>query len=95
MTYYYEVKEKLDKINNFKNFPIYDPLSDRNNFYLDIQKINSKSEIESVILLVIDPEIESENLKLSAYEDMYDCIMLLYKTYFFEADKKFLLALKK
>ena len=46
MTYYYEVKEKLDKekLGNNKNFPIYDPLKNRNNFYLDIQKQTQKAK---------------------------------------------------
>ena len=90
MTYYYEVKEKLDKVNNIKNFPIYDPLKNRNIFYLDIQIINSKSKVNSVILLVIEPEFEPEDLKLNFYEEIYDSIILLYKTYFFEDDNNFL-----
>ena len=90
MTYYYEVKEKLDKENNIKNFPIYDPLENRNNFYLDIQKTNSKSKGNSAILLVIDPEIEPEDLKLHIYDGIYDYIILLYKTYFFKTNKNFL-----
>ena len=97
MTYYYEVKEKFDKekldkekLGNIKNFPIYDPLKNRNNFYLDIQKTNSKSKGNSAILLVIEPFFEPEDLKLNLYEQMYDYIILLYKTHFFKADEKFL-----
>jgi hypothetical protein len=46
MTYIYEVKENIDlnKINNIKNFPIYDQLKNRNNFYLDIQKNKLKKQ---------------------------------------------------
>ena len=92
ITYYYEVKEKLElnKINNIKNFLIYDPLNDRNNFYLDIQKTNLKNNENSVILLVIDPVYETEDLKLDFYENMYNYIILLYKFNFFELDEKFL-----
>ena len=90
MTYYYEVKEKLDKVKNIKNFCIYDPLVNRNNFYLNIQETNLKSKENSAILLVIDPEIEPEDLNLDIYALICDYIIVLYKTYFFKADNGFL-----
>ena len=85
--YYFEIKEKRKDniINNLNYFPIYNPLTNRNDFYLDIHETGSKSDImNKVVFLVIDPLYEPEDLKLNLYENNYKYIILLYKTHFFE-----------
>ena len=85
--YYFEIKEKRKDniINNLKYFPIYNPLTNRNDFYLNIHETDSNNDvINKVVFLVIDPLYEPEDLKLNFYENSYKYIIFLYKTYFFE-----------
>ena len=91
ITYYFDIKEKndLNNIDRIKNFLLYDPLTNKNNLYLDIFKTNSKSDTNSVVFLIIDPSIEAEDLKLEFYKSLYKYIALLYQTYYFDIKDDF------
>ena len=90
ISYYFEIKENIDinNINKIKNYPLYNCLTNRNDFYLDIRETNTKNPIfDNAIFLVIDPVYEYEHLSLDSYKQSYKYIILLYKTYFFDVNQ--------
>ena len=90
IAYYFEIKENIDinNINKIKNYPLYNYLTNRNDFYLDIQEANSKNSIfDNAIFLVIDPVYAYEHLNLDLHKQSYKYIILLYKTYFFDVNQ--------
>ena len=91
ITYYFEIKEReinSNNIHNIKNFLLYNPKKNINDFYLNI--IETKSKIDDPIMLVIDPLYDREDLKLDIYEELHKYILILYKTYIFGNDENFL-----
>ena len=55
-----------------------------------LKMLKRLSKLFRPLVLVIDPEIEPEDLKLDIYNVICDYIILLYKTYFFKPNDNFL-----
>jgi len=92
ISYYYEIKEKKidsNNIHNIRNFLLYNPMTNINDFYLNIKETNYKKSEDS-IMLVIDPLYEEKDLKLDIYDCTHKYILLLYKTYNFDVNEDFM-----
>jgi len=85
ISYYYELK-KINAKNGIDKFPIYDPLNGKNNIYLYIRKTNCKKG--EILILIIDPLYEYENLDIKIYEKHYTYLILLFQGYYFDFSEK-------
>ena len=83
INYYFEIKGKKDLIQS-KNFPLYNPLTDKNDFLLSI--ITTKVKNNDILVFIVNPFIEYEQLNLDAHITLYNHIILLFQSYFFEYD---------
>ena len=89
ISYYFEIKKiKNGNKDNIKFFPLYNPITNRNDCYLEIQKTNCKKFISKAVFLLVDPNYEIEELKLENYETTFKYIVILYKIYLFENPDK-------
>ena len=76
---------ELNKINenNIKNFPLYDPLNDNEEYYISIEKKNENSE--DIYIIITNPLIEKSKINLDIYENEN---VLLIETFLFDDNKK-------
>ena len=85
ISYYYELKN-IDPKKDLDDFPIYDPLNEKSDIYLYLRKTNCKNG--EIIVLIIDPLCEFENLKIQIYENNYTYLIFLFQGYYFDFPEK-------
>ena len=85
ISYYYELKS-INAQNDLDDFPIYDPLNAKSDIYLYIRKTDCKSG--EIMVLIIDPLYEFENLKIQIYESSYTYLIFLFQGYYFDFPQK-------
>ena len=89
ISYYFEIKKiKNGNKGNIKFFPLYNPIGNRNDCYLEIQETNAKNNKIEAAFLIIDPNYEPEDIKIKLYEENFKYIVFLYKIYLFEKPDK-------
>ena len=76
---------ELNKINenNIKNFPLYDPLNDNEEYYISIEKNNENSE--DIYIIITNPLIDKSKINLDIYENEN---VLLIETFLFDDNEK-------
>ena len=76
---------ELNKINenNIKNFPLYDPLNDNEEYYISIEKNTENSE--DIFIIITNPLIDKSKINLDIYENEN---VLLIETFLFDDNKK-------
>ena len=76
---------ELNKINenNIKNFPLYDPLNDNEEYYISIEKKNENSE--DIYIIITNPLIDKSKINLDIYENEN---VLLIETFLFDDNEK-------
>ena len=89
ISYYFEIKKiKNGNKGNIKFFPLYNPILNRNDCYLEIQETNDKNNKIEAAFLIIDPNYEPEDISIKFYEENFKYIVFLYKVYLFEKPDK-------
>ena len=89
ISYYFEIKKiKNGNKGNIKFFPLYNPILNRNDCYLEIQETNAKNNKIEAAFLIIDPNYEPEDISIKFYEENFKYIVFLYKIYLFEKPDK-------
>ena len=81
ISYYYELKS-INAQNELNDFPIYDPVNAKSDIYLYLKKTDCKSG--EIMVLIIDPLYEFENLKIQIYENVYTYLIFLFQGYYFD-----------
>lgn len=88
ISYYFEIQKiKNGNKDNIKFFPLYNPIANRNNCYLEIQKTNTKTNLMTAVFLIVEPNYDIEELNLNYYES-FKYIVILHKIYLFENPDK-------
>ena len=77
--YYYEINESFNE-NKLDYFPIYDPINDKNHYFLSI--ITTKYENEDVLVVFCSSFLDFEDISFDLY-DNYKYILILFQSYDF------------
>ena len=83
--FYYELKN-IDPQKDLEDFPIYEPITEKSDLYIDIRKTDCKNG--KIIALIVESFYNIEDLNLGIYENSYTYIILLYQGYFFDFPKE-------